>query len=87
VTFGYGSAGTHGFHRTGVRDRWHNGKGHSDFLTPEFCKEYWVPFLRDGKIIDNDENDEKDARTPWQVDASINALLALIFGIDLGRLA
>lgn len=32
VTFGYGWAGTYGFRRPAVRDRWHNGKAHSDFL-------------------------------------------------------
>ena len=31
LTFGYGSAGTYGFRRITVRDRWHNGKAHSDF--------------------------------------------------------
>jgi len=62
VTFGYGSAGTYGFNRPAVRDRWHNGKTHSDFLNPDFCRKYWVPFLRDGKIIENDEEAE---RPPW----------------------
>ncbi|MGQ0444888.1 MAG: hypothetical protein ACT4O2_07135 [Beijerinckiaceae bacterium] len=38
VTFGYGSAGTYGFRRPAVRDRWHNGKAHSDFLKRDFCQ-------------------------------------------------
>jgi hypothetical protein len=62
VTFGYGSAGTYGFNRPAVRDRWHNGKAHSDFLNRDFCQIYWVPFLRDGTIIPNDEEAE---RPPW----------------------
>jgi len=32
VTFGYGSTGTYGFRRVPVRDRWHNGAAHGDFL-------------------------------------------------------
>lgn len=34
VTVGYGSAGTYGFRRPLVRDRWHNGAQHGFFLTP-----------------------------------------------------
>jgi hypothetical protein len=50
VTFGYGSAGTYGFHRALVRDRWHNGARHGFFLNREFCTQFWIPFLRDGVI-------------------------------------
>jgi hypothetical protein len=46
VTTGYGSVGTYGFHRTGVEDRFHNGAGHGYFLNGEFCKKFWIPFLR-----------------------------------------
>lgn len=52
VTFGYGSAGTYGFRRPRVRDRWHNGKDHSAFLTETFCKTFWIPFLKEGKIVE-----------------------------------
>jgi hypothetical protein len=62
VTFGYGSAGAYGFRRPAVRDRWHNGKAHSDFLNQEFCGKYWVPFLRNGEIV---EDSEKAERAPW----------------------
>ena len=62
MTTGYGSAGTCGFRRSGVHDRWHNGKTHSDFLTCEFCERYWVPFLGDGTII---EDDAKAESPPW----------------------
>ncbi len=62
VTTGYGSAGTYGFRRPGVRDRWHNGKSHSAFLKRDFCLRYWVPFLRDGTIIEDDEDAEPP---PW----------------------
>jgi hypothetical protein len=62
VTTGYGSAGTYGFRRSGVRDRWHNGKTHSAFLTRDFCEKYWVPFLRDGSIIEDDARAEPP---PW----------------------
>jgi hypothetical protein len=57
-TFGYGSGGTYGFRRPGVRDRWHNGKAHSDFLTDAFCSRFWVPYLRDGTIAEDDPRPE-----------------------------
>jgi pimeloyl-ACP methyl ester carboxylesterase len=51
VTFGYGSAGTYGFRRPLVRDRWHNGAGHGYFLSASFCTKYWIPFLRNGEVV------------------------------------
>jgi hypothetical protein len=51
VTTGYGSAGTYGFRRPLVRDRWHNGARHGFFLSFEFCKLFWSPFLRDGSFV------------------------------------
>jgi hypothetical protein len=51
VTIGYGSAGTYGFRRPLVRDRWHNGARHGYFLDPAFCKTFWSPFLRNGTIV------------------------------------
>jgi pimeloyl-ACP methyl ester carboxylesterase len=62
VTTGYGSAGTYGFRRPRVRDRWHNGKTHSAFLEPKFCLDFWVPFLRDGTIVEGDGEPESP---PW----------------------
>jgi hypothetical protein len=44
--WGYGSVGSTGFNRPPVETRWHYGFKHSDFLTPKFCNEFWVPFLR-----------------------------------------
>ncbi|MBV8095653.1 MAG: hypothetical protein JO110_20965 [Acetobacteraceae bacterium] len=62
LTTGYGSAGTYGFRRPGVRDRWHNGTTHSAFLKRDFCLKYWVPYLRDGQIVEDDEEVEPP---PW----------------------
>lgn len=58
-TWGYGSAGTYGFKVPRVRDRWHRGFGHSQYLSEEFCKKFWVPFFKSGKIIEGDLVDEK----------------------------
>jgi hypothetical protein len=55
VTTGYGNAGTQGFNRNEVKDRWFEGLGHSDFFQPAFCKKYWVPFFKHGRV----EPDEK----------------------------
>jgi hypothetical protein len=62
VTFGYGSTGTYGFRRVPVRDRWHNGAAHGDFLKKHFCQRYWAPFLRNGEISEGSEEAE---RPPW----------------------
>jgi hypothetical protein len=51
ITLGYGSAGTYGFRRPLVRDRWHNGARHGFFLNAEFCKKFWSPFLKDGTFV------------------------------------
>jgi len=51
ATWGYGSAGTYGFRRPRVEDRWHNGAHHGYFLSACFCKKFWVPFLRDGTVV------------------------------------
>jgi hypothetical protein len=51
VTFGYGSAGTYGFRRPLVRDRWHNKARHGYFLSAEFCKTFWQPFLKNGTFV------------------------------------
>lgn len=49
--WGYGSIGSYGLNRPGCKSRWHAGKTHSDFLNPEFCRKYWIPFLQDGTIV------------------------------------
>jgi hypothetical protein len=58
VTWGYGSAGTYGFRRPRVRDRWHPGARHGYFLDPKFCRKYWIPFLKDGTIVEAASNPE-----------------------------
>jgi hypothetical protein len=57
LTTGYGSAGTYGFHRPGVIDRFFNGARHGYFLSSAFCEKYWVPYLVSGEIV-------KGARSP-----------------------
>lgn len=45
----YGRTGTHGFGDIYVTDRIHNG-GHSVFLTEDFAREWWLPFIANGTI-------------------------------------
>lgn len=58
LTWGYGSAGTYGFRRPRVRDRWHSGARHGYFLNPEFCRTYWFPFFQEGTVVDGAANPE-----------------------------
>ena len=78
VTFGYGSAGTFGFNKPGVEDRYFEGKGHGYFLTKEFCEKYWVPFLKDGIVIKGGPN---AARPFWVELVSIAKIKWLILAI------
>jgi hypothetical protein len=50
VGWGYGSVGSTGFNRPPVSSRWHKGFTHSRFLTDRFCREQWLPFLKNGEI-------------------------------------
>jgi pimeloyl-ACP methyl ester carboxylesterase len=56
ITFGYGSAGTYGFRRPYVRDRWHTCAGHGYFLNKGFCETFWVPFLETGDVAGSQTN-------------------------------
>ena len=49
ITTGYGSAGTFGFKRPRIYDRWNNG-GHSAVLNAKHARDYWLPFLSSGEI-------------------------------------
>jgi hypothetical protein len=72
VTFGYGSAGTYGFRRPSIRDRFHNGAGHGYFLSSDFCQKFWVPYLQSNKIEGGDDR----AKYP-----SLWVLLLTIFNV------
>ena len=58
LTWGYGSAGTFGFKKPRVRDRWHRGYGHSQYLTEEFCTKFWIPYFQNGLIVEGDIVDD-----------------------------
>jgi len=86
LTFGYGSAGTYGFRRPAVRDRWHNGKAHGDFLNQEFCMKYWVPFLRNGEVVEDNETAERPPWWLWAVSTfQIRYVVLIAVGVLLWR--
>jgi hypothetical protein len=86
VTFGYGSAGTYGFRRPAVHDRWHNGFAHGDFLNPKFCMTYWAPFLRTGRIVEDHEAAEPPPWWMWALSTfQIRYVLLIIAAILLWR--
>ncbi|MHC2336319.1 alpha/beta hydrolase [Bradyrhizobium sp. USDA 4454] len=41
----FGAPGTYGFKDPGVIDRWHTDFGHGDYLTAQFCRDWWIPIL------------------------------------------
>lgn len=77
ITYGYGSAGTFGFRRPRVRDRWHNGMTHSAFLTVDFCRKYWVPYFKDKTIVEADTAPEPPT---WWISA-LNVLKLRYVGL------
>lgn len=88
VTWGYGSAGTYSFHRPRVIDRWHSGAGHGYFLNAEFCRQYWIPFLKDGTIVETETKHEAPAfwlqtlyvfRLKYLLAALVAILVALVY--------
>ena len=54
ITWGFGSSGRYGFQSGSVKDRFHN-LAHSDFFSNEFVKEFWVPVIVEGKIVERKE--------------------------------
>lgn len=63
VTWGYGSSGRFGFGHPRIKDRFFNAT-HSSFFDSNFIREYWLPFLSKGKIV---EGILERATTPWWV--------------------
>jgi hypothetical protein len=59
LTPSFGSAGTYGFRRPYVRDRWHNGAAHGYFLSPKFATDFWIPFLQSGIIVEGSDPAEE----------------------------
>lgn len=53
--WGYGSVGSTGFNRPPVETRWHHAFRHSDFLTDDFCRTFWIPFLEGRKPTPGDK--------------------------------
>jgi pimeloyl-ACP methyl ester carboxylesterase len=51
----YGRTGTHGAGTGFVTDRYHEGN-HSVFLTEEFARKWWLPFLERGTIVPSPAN-------------------------------
>jgi pimeloyl-ACP methyl ester carboxylesterase len=49
AAWGYGATGTFGFGSDGIRDRFHNFS-HSSYFTEEFVRDYWLPYLAEGKL-------------------------------------
>jgi len=49
-SWGYGNSGVIGFQNSLVRDR-HFDYEHSDFLNVAHMRQYWLPFLVDGKVV------------------------------------
>jgi pimeloyl-ACP methyl ester carboxylesterase len=49
-SWGYGDSGCIGFQNSLVRDR-HFDYAHSDFLTVDHMRQYWLPYLIDGRIV------------------------------------
>jgi putative serine esterase DUF676 len=98
LTTGYGSAGTYGFRRPGVRDRWHNDATHSYFMTDSFCRKFWIPRLLSEYNAEDDnesivEGDTSPKSPPWwvrlislvKIKYLVSAVAIILFGIWMLR--
>jgi len=63
VTWGYGSSGRFGFGHPRVKDRFFKAR-HSDYFKGDFVKNFWLPFLSKGEIV---EGELDRATNPWWV--------------------
>jgi hypothetical protein len=66
ITWGYGSAGTYGFNVYQVLDRWHDDADHGSFLSADFCRKYWIPWLLAGEFVYGSQSIE---RPKWYFEA------------------
>lgn len=83
-TWGFGSSGTFGMGTIGVRDRF-NKFGHGDYFDQEFVKEFWCPFIRDGKVVPTPWESIRKTPAPWLeflalLPIKYIAIAGLIFG-------
>jgi O-acetyl-ADP-ribose deacetylase (regulator of RNase III) len=54
ITWGFGSTGRFGFQSGLAKDRYHNLK-HSDFFAEQFVKDFWMPVIVEGRIVERKE--------------------------------
>lgn len=73
----YGDTGVSGVRHSSVRDRFHDC-AHSDYLVPEFVEKYWLPFVRNGEII-NTEYQVARRSQPWGVSILLYGRTILLF--------
>jgi pimeloyl-ACP methyl ester carboxylesterase len=83
VGCGYGSIGSRGLHDPAVSTRWHHGYRHSDFLDENFTKTFWIPFLKDGTIVQGD----RPTKLPLWIRALTSRPLRLFLPLVLAVLA
>jgi hypothetical protein len=80
VTWGYSATGTFGFGTVGIRDRF-SKFAHSAFFTDSFVRDFWVPYLTDGKIVGTEWEIKRSTPPYWQ---SLLAWLPLRWIVPLG---
>lgn len=56
ITKRYGASGTFGSDNWRVENRWHGYMRHSGFLNEDFCRKYWIPFLKNGTLISGERS-------------------------------
>jgi pimeloyl-ACP methyl ester carboxylesterase len=85
-----GAVGTYGFRSPGVRDRWHSGLRHGDFLNSNFCKKWWVPVIQTGRIEQSDQSERLPLLVDWMGSYHLSqvwpwlAILATTFLMTVG---
>jgi hypothetical protein len=64
ATWGYDATGVFGFGTVGVKDRF-SKLGHSEYFKESYVKDFWLPFIVDGVIVENEFQSKREAPPYW----------------------
>ncbi|MFG2782342.1 hypothetical protein ACGFY7_31415 [Streptomyces prunicolor] len=82
LSWGYGASGVFGFGTPGIQDRHHNFK-HSDYFSESFMKEYWHPWIKEGRVIQSGYEGMAKSSPYWMSLVTVNSFRLFILFLVL----
>jgi pimeloyl-ACP methyl ester carboxylesterase len=83
ATLGFGDSGTIGCQDANVIDRQHDVR-HSSYLTEEFAKTYWIPYLARGDVLADPKSEGKTSWIFFLNRSPVTALAAIATVLGVG---